>query len=67
MPELAVYNLPLSRLQSRLDSNTFTNLMPKLTLTLCQSQLYPPVKDFGFSLCYKCEVYTLLNEKAPRS
>ncbi len=24
--------------------------MPKSTLTLCQSRLYPPVRDFGFGL-----------------
>ncbi len=34
------------------DSNTFTmgNLMPESTLTLCQSRLYSPVRDFGFGL-----------------
>ncbi len=32
--------------------NTFTmgNPIPELTLTICQSRLYPPVKDFGFGL-----------------
>jgi hypothetical protein len=25
-------------------------LMPESTLTLCQSRLYPPVRDFGFGL-----------------
>jgi hypothetical protein len=27
------------------------NPMPEPTLTLCQSRLYPPVRDFGFGLC----------------
>jgi hypothetical protein len=33
-------------------SNTFSmsNSMPESTLTLCQGRLYPPVRDFGFSL-----------------
>jgi hypothetical protein len=37
---------------SRVDSNTFTmgNPMPESTLTLCQSQLYPPVREFGMDL-----------------
>ncbi len=32
--------------------------------TLCQSRLYPPVRDFGFGLCrlYVCLVLTLLDE-----
>ncbi len=46
------YNL--TYVHSRVDSNTFTkgNPMPELTLTLCQSRLYPPVRDFGFGLCF---------------
>ncbi len=37
---------------SRVDSNTFMgNPMPESTLSLCQSRLSPPVRDFGFSLC----------------
>jgi hypothetical protein len=38
---------------SRVDSNTFImgNPMPESTLSLCQSQLYPPVRDFRFGLC----------------
>ncbi len=42
------YNSPY--VPSRVDSNTFTmgNPMPESTLTLCL--LYPPVRDFGFSL-----------------
>jgi hypothetical protein len=34
------------------DYNTFTmgNPMPESALTLCQSRLYPPVRDLGFGL-----------------
>jgi hypothetical protein len=41
-----------SRVDSRVDSNAFTmgNPMSETTLTLCQSRLYPPVRDFGFGL-----------------
>ncbi len=48
MPELTITS---PYVHSRVDSNTFTmgNPMPEPTLTLCQSQLYPPVRDFGFS------------------
>jgi hypothetical protein len=40
---------------SRVDSNTFTmgNPMPESTLTLFQSRLYPPVRDFGFGLRHR--------------
>jgi hypothetical protein len=41
------------------DPNAFTmgNPMPESTLTLCQSRLYPPVRDFGFCLgCALSEV-----------
>jgi hypothetical protein len=43
---------PYAGVHSRVDSNTFTmgNPMPKSTLTLCQSRLYPPVRDFGIGL-----------------
>jgi hypothetical protein len=27
------------------------NPIPESTLTLCQSRLYPPIRDFGFGLC----------------
>jgi hypothetical protein len=42
------YNLTLCPV--RVDSNTFSmgNSMPESTLTLYQSRLYPPVRDFGF-------------------
>ncbi len=31
--------------------------MPESTLTLCQSRLYPPVRDFGFGLRdYQCSM-----------
>ncbi len=57
MPEL---NITSPYVQSRVDSNTFTmgNPMPESTLTLCQSRLYPLVRDFGFSLMIW---YTLIN------
>jgi hypothetical protein len=36
----------------RVDSNTFAlgNSVPESILTLCQSRLYSPVRDFGFGL-----------------
>jgi hypothetical protein len=51
MPELTITS-PYVR--SRVDSNTFTmdNPMPELTLILCQSRLYRPVRDFVFGLCW---------------
>ncbi len=50
MPELTI-NSPY------VDSNTFTmgNPMPESTLTLCHNRLYPPIGDFGFSLCTAAE------------
>jgi hypothetical protein len=41
-----------SNVNSRVDSITFTmdNPLPESTLTLRQSRLYPPVKDFRFDL-----------------
>jgi hypothetical protein len=50
MPELTT---AFSYYHFRVDSNTFTvgNPMPESTLTLCQSRLYPPVRDLGFGLC----------------
>ncbi len=44
------YNLTYCNVHYRVDSNTFTmgNSLPESTLTLCQSRLYPPVRDFGF-------------------
>jgi len=49
MPELTITS-PYAH--SRFDSNTFTmgSPMPESTLTLCQSRLYPLVRDFGFRL-----------------
>jgi hypothetical protein len=44
------YYLTLRPLQSRLLHIYDGQPMPDLTLTLCQSRLYPPVRDFGFSL-----------------
>jgi hypothetical protein len=41
------YNLTLCQLQSRIQHIYHG---PESTLTLCQSRLYPPVRDFGFSL-----------------
>jgi hypothetical protein len=52
MPELTITSPYICPLQSR--PNTFTmglgNPMPESTLTLCQSRLYPPVRDLGFGL-----------------
>jgi hypothetical protein len=52
MPELTITS---SNVRSIVDSNTFImgNPMPESTLTLCQSRLYPPVRDFGFGLRVK--------------
>jgi hypothetical protein len=52
MPKLTI---TISYVHSRVDSNTFTmgNLVPESTLTLYQSRLYPPVRDFGFGLRLK--------------
>jgi hypothetical protein len=52
MPELTITSLYI---QSSVDSNTFTkgNPMPESTLTLCQSRLYPPVRDFEIGLWIK--------------
>ena len=49
MPELTIIS---PYVNSRIDSNTFTmgNPMPESALTLCQSRLYHPVRDFGFGL-----------------
>ena len=46
------YSLTLSN--STVDYDTFImgNPMPESTLTLCQSRLYPPIRDFGVSLCW---------------
>jgi hypothetical protein len=52
------YNLTLCRLQSRLQytyhgqpyARVDLNPMPESSLKLCQSRLYPPVRDFGFGL-----------------
>jgi hypothetical protein len=53
MPELTITS---PYFHSRVnDSNTFTmgNTMPESTLTLCQSRLYPLVRDFGFGLWFQ--------------
>jgi hypothetical protein len=48
------YNLTLCPLQSRLKhiyrGHQWGNSMPESTLTLCQSRLYTPVRDFKFGL-----------------
>jgi hypothetical protein len=45
------YNLTLCPLQSRLQHIYHgQSLTLKSTMTLCQSRLYPPVRDFGFGL-----------------
>ncbi len=42
------FNLTLPYVHSRVDSKTFImdNPMPESTSTLCQSRLYPPVRDW---------------------
>ncbi len=49
VPEFTIIS---SYVHSRADFNTYTmgNPMPESTLTLCQSRLSPPVRDFGFGL-----------------
>jgi hypothetical protein len=49
LPELSITS---SYVDPRVNSNTFTmgNHMTVSTLTLCQSWLYPSVRDFGFGL-----------------
>ncbi len=70
------YNLALCPLQSRLQ-NIYRE-QPSLsesTLTLCQSRLYPPVRDFGFCLCClgrgsvhaHCACRSLAPESDPRA
>ncbi len=46
------YNVTLCPLQSQLQHmySTMGNSIPESTLTLCQSQLYPSVRDLGFGL-----------------
>ncbi len=50
LPELTITS-PCEYVHSR-DSHTLamSNLIPESTLTLCQSRLCPPVRDFGFGL-----------------
>ncbi len=49
------YNLTLGRLQGRLrhiyQGHWATHPIPESTLTLCQNQLYPLVRDLGFGHC----------------
>ncbi len=49
MPELT---LTPAYVHSRVDFNTFTmgKPMAESTLTLDQSRLFPPIRDFGFGL-----------------
>ncbi len=44
------YKLTLCRRQSRLQHIYHGQLYARSTLTLCQSRLYPPVRDLGFGL-----------------
>jgi hypothetical protein len=50
MPELTITSPYVP--SERVDSNTFNigNPTSELNLTLCQSRLYFPVRDFGFGL-----------------
>jgi hypothetical protein len=65
IPELTITS---TYVHSKAHCNTFTmgNPVPQSTITLCQSRLYPPVRDFGFSLrlCYTVTyIYTFLPTK----
>jgi len=40
----------MSTVESTPNTYTMGNLMSESTLTLSQSRLYPPVRDFGFGL-----------------
>jgi hypothetical protein len=49
-----MYNFTLCPLQSRLQHSYHgQTYATESTLTLCQSRLYPPVRDFWFGLCRK--------------
>ncbi len=69
MPELTITS---PYVHSRVDSNTFTigNPMPESTLTLCQSQLYSPVRAFDLASVQYCmsasTVQTFLVPMGPR-
>ncbi len=56
------YNLTLCPLQSRLQHIYNGQPYARLDLTLCQSQLYPPTRDFGFGLFGNLDV-TLIPEQ----
>ncbi len=57
------YNLTLCQL--KVDYNTFTigNPMPESTLTIYQSRLYLPVRDFGYGLCLLLKPMLVLQTK----
>ncbi len=50
----SLLNIASPYVHSRVDSNTFTmgNPMPESTLSLCQSRLFPPVREFGFGFWF---------------
>ncbi len=62
MPDLTITS---PYVHSRVDSNTFTmgNPMPveKSTSILCQSRLYPPVRDLGFGLSPRMRAVPITN------
>ena len=41
--------------------------MPESTLFLCQSRLYPPVRDLGFGLCVGNSPFSLSSPYTPLS
>jgi hypothetical protein len=53
MPELTITHLMLPPKSTPTHFPCATLWMPESNLTLCQSRLFPPVKDFGFGLCSK--------------
>jgi hypothetical protein len=58
MPELTITS---PYVYFRVDFNLFTmgNPMSESTLTLCQSRLYPPVRDYGFGLrCFSDNIFS---------
>jgi hypothetical protein len=61
MPELTI--ITAAYVHSRVDFNTFTmgKPMPESILTLRQSRLFPPIRDFGFGL--RKQIY-MMDEKS---
>ncbi len=51
MPKLTVTSLFMSTPESTPTYFTMGNPIPESILTLCQSQFYPPLRDFGDGFC----------------